>query len=100
MEEKLMQLIFNSIDELNEQFSNDIQLKKSKETIIFGKNGQLDSLALVNLLVVIEQNIEDELNVSLTIADEKAMSQEHSPFRTIETLMNYIQILLKDELND
>ena len=95
-----MQLIFNSIDELNEQFSNDIQLKKSKETIIFGKNGQLDSLALVNLLVVIEQNIEDELNVSLTIADEKAMSQEHSPFRTIETLMNYIQILLKDELND
>ena len=95
-----MQLIFNSIDELNEQLLNDIQLQKSKETILFGENGQLDSLALVNLIVIIEQNIEDKLNVSITIADEQAMSQKHSPFRTIETLMNYIQILLKDELND
>lgn len=100
MEEKIFQLIFNSIDELNEQLLNDIQLQKSKETILFGENGQLDSLALVNLIVIIEQNIEDELNVSITIADEKAMSQKHSPFKTVETLMNYIQTLLKDELND
>ena len=100
MEEKIMQLIFDSLDELNEQFSNENQLQKSTETILFGKNGQLDSLGLVNLIVIIEQNIEDALNVSITIADEKAMSQKHSPFRTAKTLMNYVQMLLKDELND
>ena len=56
----------------------------------------MDSLGLVNLLVIIEQNIEDEFDVSVAIADEKAMSQKYSPFRTIGTLTNYINMLLID----
>ena len=53
----------------------------------------------LNLIVVIEQNIEDEFDVSITIADERAMSQKHSPFRTIGTLADYIDMLLKEIQN-
>ncbi len=87
-------IIFNSIDEINDQLPEKQQLLKSSKTVLFGKDGKLDSLGLVNLLVIIEQNIDDEFKIMITIADEKAMSQKRSPFRTIDTLVNYIDLIL------
>ena len=93
-------VIINSIKELNNNLSKDNKLELSKKTILFGKDGKLDSLGLVNLLVIMEQNIEDEFDVSITIADERAMSQKYSPFRTIGSLADYIEMLLKEKSND
>ena len=81
---------------MNNNLSKDNKLGLSKKTILFGKDGKLDSLGLVNLLVIMEQNIEDEFDVSIIIADERAMSQKHSPFRTIGTLADYIDMLLRE----
>ena len=92
-------LIINAVKEINEQLPQEQQLAKSTKTVLFGKDGKLDSLGLVNLLVTIEQNIEDVFDVSITIADERAMSQKRSPFRTIGTLADYIDMLLKEIQN-
>ena len=92
-------VIINTVQEINERLPKEQQISKTSKTVLFGKSGQLDSLGLVNLLVIIEQNIEDEFDVSITIADERAMSQKHSPFRTIGTLANYIDMLLKEIQN-
>ena len=89
-------LIITSVKEINEQLPQEQQLGQSTKTVLFGKDGKLDSLGLVSILVMIEQNIEDEFDVSITIADERAMSQKHSPFRTVETLVDYIKMLLKE----
>ena len=89
-------LIINAVKEINEQLPQEQQLGQSTKTVLFGKDGKLDSLGLVNFLVIIEQNIEDEFDVSFTIADERAMSQKRSPFRTIGTLADYIDMHLKE----
>ncbi len=89
-------LIITSVKEINEQLPQEQQLGQSTKTVLFGKDGKLDSLGLVTLLVIIEQNIEDELDVSITIADERAMSQKRSPFRTIGTLSDYIDMFLRE----
>ena len=71
--------------------------KRPKKTAkLLGPESSVDSLGVVNLLVTLEQNIEDEFNVNITIADEKAMSQKHSPFRSVGTLIEYIQLLLNE----
>ena len=93
---KIIEVIYKSINEMNSQLDDKIKLVESTETVLMGSDGKLDSLALVNLIVVIEQNIEDKFDVSITIADERAMSQKHSPFRTIGTLTDYIDTLLKE----
>ena len=90
----------NSIEEFNRQLENEDQLEKSTDTVLFGENGKLDSLGLINLVVAVEQNIEDEFDVTITLADERAMSQETSPFRTVGTLTDYIEMLLGEKLND
>ncbi len=56
-------------------------------------------MGLVNLLVCIEERIEDEYNLSVTLADEKAMSRKNSPFRTISTLCEYINEVIKEDKN-
>ena len=61
-------------------------------THLFGKEGQLDSLGLVELLMDIEQRLAD-IGVQITIADDRAMSQKHSPFATVETLTAYVALL-------
>jgi acyl carrier protein len=93
-------IVFRTIDDLNQNLIKEDQLDKSLETKLIGGNNKLDSLGLINLIVALEQNIEDEFDISLTLADERAMSKKHSPFRTIGSLADYIEILLKEELND
>ena len=95
---KILTAIYVAVDQINDM-SEEYHLDKSPETILFGKNGSLDSIGLVNLIVSIEQNIEDTFNTSIVLANEEAMSKKDSPFRRIGTLADYIGELLEKELN-
>ena len=88
-------IVFKSIQSLSDE-SPDFNIKPQKNTKLLGPESNFDSLDVVNLLVIIEQNIEDEFNVNVTLADERAMSQKHSPFRTAGALVDYINILLEE----
>lgn len=66
-------------------------------TSLFGTDGILDSMGLVNLVVALEERIQDEYDVAITLADERAMSRSKSPFRTVTTLAEYIEELLREE---
>lgn len=89
-------LIIEQIESYNETLEEKVELKKGKETVLFGTGGVLTSIDFVNLIVDIEQAIEDEFDVSVTIASAKAMSQKNSPFRTVEALAAYIKSLIEE----
>lgn len=93
-------VVLKAIDGLNKTLPKKERLEKSLSTPIYGRKSKLDSLGLVNLIVAIEQQIEDEFDVTLTLADERAMSQEHSPFKDIGTLVDYINILLDENVDE
>lgn len=85
-----------TFEELNEQLPDRQQIPLSTEAIIFGEGGKLDSLGLVNLVLLVEERISDELGYEIAIADEKAVSQKDSPFRSAQTLAEYINQLLQE----
>ncbi|MFA7450091.1 MAG: hypothetical protein WCY79_00860 [Bacteroidales bacterium] len=97
MKEKVIKLIYDSIDEVNKM--NELTITKNVDTVLFGRDSDLDSLGLVNLIVSIEGLVNESFDTSISIADEKAMSQKNSPFRTVETLANYVELLIKEEQN-
>ena len=47
-------------------------------------------MSLVTLLVNLEEVIEDEFNISLVLANEKAMSRRTSPFSRLNYLIDFI----------
>jgi len=93
--EEVIDVIFKSIEEFSQQ--NDVQLEAKVDTILFGSQSQLDSMDVVHLLVSIEENINSKFDTSISIADERAMSQKNSPFKTVSTLSEYILLLLNEQ---
>jgi acyl carrier protein len=67
------------------------------DTRLIGQQGLLDSMGLVTLIVDVEQRLEEEHDVVLVLADERAMSQKHSPFRSVGSLADYVCQLLEEE---
>ena len=97
MKTKIENIIFETLVELNEELNiNNIETPNIK-TKLYGGSGYLDSLALVSFISDLEYKFSDELDIDLIIADERAMSQKTSPFRNIESLVNYILQLIEKE---
>ena len=86
-------IIIEAIHELNQTLDIPVNIESGIDSPIYGKNGILDSISLVSLIVSIEQKIEDHFGVSIILANEKAMSQRNSPFLTIGTLSNFATTL-------
>jgi D-alanine--poly(phosphoribitol) ligase subunit 2 len=99
IENQVNQILFNAIEEINEQLPPHQKIKADHSTQLFGKEGVLDSLTLVQLIVAAEQEVQDKLNIAITLADERAMSQKNSPFKSVESLANYIALLVKEKSN-
>lgn len=97
MKEKILKLIINAVNEINLLLENKIPVENGETCLLYGKEGILDSLSLVSLIVLIEESIENNFNANLILANEKAMSQRNSPFLTIGSLANYIETLLREE---
>ena len=100
MDERVLRAIFSAIDDVNIQLAKDQQLEKSVGTVLFGQSGKLDSLGLINLIVTTEQKIEEEYGAVITLANESAMSQDNSPFRTIGTCAEYTASLLQKKTDE
>lgn len=60
------------------------------ETRLLGREAVLDSLGLVRLILEVEERLAEAHDLNVTLADERAMSQARSPFRSVATLVDYI----------
>jgi len=99
---KVVQLIVDAIHELNSTGIISLRVPSvdvSEDSNLIGQDGLLDSLGLVNLILLVEERVANEFGVSITLADEKAMSQRNSPFRSVQSLAEYISLLLDEKQN-
>ena len=97
--ENIVAAIYRAVDWINGELLPDRQLIKAPETRLLGSQSVLDSMHLVSLIVTIEREVEDTFGVALTLADERALSMKASPFRSIQSLADYIGILIIDARN-
>jgi acyl carrier protein len=97
--ESILAAIYRAVDWINGELSPDRQLIKAPETRLLGSQSVLDSMRLVSLIIAIEREMEEASGVALTLADERALSMKESPFRSIQSLADYIGILIIDARN-
>jgi acyl carrier protein len=94
--ENILAAIYRAVDWINGELPPDRQLVKAPETRLLGAQSVLDSMRLVTLIVTIEREVEDMFGVALTLTDERALSMNASPFRSIQALADYIGILMME----
>ncbi|WP_027327672.1 hypothetical protein [Helicobacter pametensis] len=96
MQTQIQDVIFQALKNLSDELENEELAHPTIETKIYGSEGNLDSLALVSFITDIEEMIEKQFEINITLADEKAMSSRNSPFKDVKTLTQYIQDLLQE----
>lgn len=76
---------------------NEIEISEvNKDTRLIGLNGIFDSMDLVRFIVELEEVLEDELSLDVSLTSEKAMSRSTSPFLNTITLSRYIKELVDE----
>lgn len=86
----VVQLVFEALREINRDRPEDHQLPLRENTPLLGAGSRLDSLGLVQLIVEVEHQLATARGVTLSLTSDKAMSQRHSPFLTIRSLVDYV----------
>ena len=95
MKNEITDVVLQTIVEYNKTVNDADKILTEMDVDLYGGDSNLDSLGLVSFIVGLEQNIEDKLNKSVSLANEKAMSQNSSPFKNLSSLIEFIQ----NELN-
>lgn len=98
MKEQITQIVLNGIKVINQNLDKPLPVEDTSQCPIYGTSDGIDSISLVALISVIEESIENEMNKSIILADEKAMSRRNSPFLNVNTLVEYINQLINKEI--
>lgn len=99
MREKIIQAIFEAINDINQQLPKYEKLVKSAETRLYGENGPLDSLGLVNLIVAAEQHLENVCGISISLAEEHVLDENDNRFETVASMADFVELVYKESVS-
>ena len=91
--EEVQEVVLNALRNINEERSANRQIPIRLDTRLFGRNAVLDSLALVSVIVDVEDAISQAEGREISLSDDRAMSQQESPFSDANALVSYILLL-------
>jgi acyl carrier protein len=66
------------------------KLAKSPETVLMGEKGVMDSLALLTLLVDLEDELRTKLSVDVSLIEDDFMTDVQGPYSSIANLTQWI----------
>lgn len=93
---KTIELIYEAIDELNLDLDLENQIIKNPSTPILGSESTIDSILLINFIYLLEEKINQKTGKTISISDDRAMSMKESPYLTLNTLSNYVDLLINE----
>ena len=94
--EAITKIVYDAIDEINSELINK-KIEKSLDSEIYGTKDLLDSFELVNLVTSIEEKVEKRLSKILDLTDDKAISQDYTPFGNVKTLVDFIAARINEK---
>jgi acyl carrier protein len=83
-----------AIARANAMRPRELAIGEEESAVLFGEKGALDSLALVSLIVDVEEALGDRTGRSVSLADERAMARFRNPFRTLGSFADYVEATL------
>lgn len=90
MREQVFGIIHRALVEVNAARKEKIDLDYVNNLALYGPVGVFDSMQLVSFLAAVEEGLDDELDIEISLTSEKAVSQTISPFSSVEYLLDFI----------
>jgi hypothetical protein len=94
MSDLAKQIVDDAIVEVNADQDADAKILNAPDTALLSDGSNIDSLALVRLLLAVERLIEEKTGNPVTVVDDTAFDTDESPFATVGTLLQHVTNLL------
>lgn len=94
---QIVNIIITALHNLNQEFEESERFQVHENMVLFGCESALDSMGLVSLVMDVELVLSEQYGVEVDLADERAMSMKNSPFRTVQSLADYIYTLVVEQ---
>lgn len=94
---KLETSLLQKMDDFIEENEIELDGKIDLNTRLIGSSSIFDSIELVGFIVEVEQELDEEFDIQLQLASERAMSRRRSPFISIRTLTDYILEIINEQ---
>lgn len=88
--QRVARALISAIDELNRQLPKQERLDPSLDTVLTGSSGRLDSLGLINFILIAEEKLEEEIGIAISLTDGKIAHHIPEVFLTLTTLTDYL----------
>ena len=92
--EDVIREIYGALRRANAMRGADAQLACAEDTALYGRSGGLTSLDFVALILDIEEAVNAQSGAGVVLADERAMSLRHNPFRDVGSLADHVMARL------
>ena len=89
-QEQALTLVLRCLASLGRELGKAELEQANAQTRLIGDASPLDSLALVKLIVDLEEDVRVATGKSVILAEENTMDPRTSPFRRVELLAEYI----------
>lgn len=91
-ETKSKSIIDRAIASLNELLPADQAVANDPHTVLLGPDGHLDSMSFVNLLVAVDEELDRQLGVKASLAEEMGAKWEGA--LTIQDIQNLVDRII------
>ena len=88
--EKILRLIFEVVEEINEVLPEEEQIIGMEQTQLFGMEAGLDSLSLLNLILGVETKLAETVGVAPSLAETLIGSESETAPATLGDLATFI----------
>lgn len=95
LRQDIIDIIWSAIDFVNETASDGNIIRKEFDTPLLGADDGVDSLGFINLVVALEDEIRRQKKMTVVLVSEEALTSEEHPFRSVRSLMEYVDNLVE-----
>ena len=92
--DRITEIVYSSIDELNRELGKNQHLEKSLTTVLSGEGSGLDSLAVVSFQMILEEKIGGALDVDVLLDFEQFVGSGEGEPRSVESLIDHLIALV------
>ena len=86
----VQKIINESIDEINDFLPLGSQLTTDDDQLLYGSSGILDSMAIINLCLMVEEKFAEGFSKKISLIDDSAFSEQMLPIESIRNLKAYL----------
>lgn len=92
----VLEIIYEAVDQVNKVATIESRVEKQPSTVLLGEKGGLDSLGMVSFIIAVEEGLEAEYDVQISLVEGTSLTDNDSHLQTIGALNVHIRRIVDE----